>query len=1013
MSDPHTDLDRQITELEAMLALDLPDVARQALATKRDALRAQREGLASSAQIPTTVGGDAVGGDKVSGDKVGGDKVVGSQGSVRVGDDGRVNGVVVGVNLGRIIYGRDPEDDERRRLVWYLSRLSAKLYRLPLRGLDEKLDQGKGLSLPQVYVMSAVSTRDMMLDEGKPERIMAYFEDHDLQKGPKESYHIDYALPTQAIVGVAIGEENSDDYFVSYPRVSDVDLNSITTSDTLQLFRSCLATEEIIWLQKTWYSITKQERTQYPASNQVVLLGDPGSGKSTFIRHLAWALAQRGLDQQSDATALVGWEDRQPLLPIILPLRTLAGRLATQGVSDQTIYAALLVEVESYNIARADDMLSATLHRGAALLLFDGLDEVPLDAVASVTTDRHTVVRAVRNFAQMHNTATVVLTCRSRAFDQTLREELGWPAATIAPFTLGQIRHFVPAWYGELVQCGQLEAAQAERLSQQLINTIIASPALRAMASTPLLLTMMALVLYNKGDLPRDRPQLYERILELLLGQWDKVRDGQSLVEALSLPDWGSERIRPLLDQLSFQAHDQATSDDGRGQLRRRDVREALERFLTQAGLAEAQAAAASVRCLDYFNQRSGLLVPDSAQDSYVLAHLTLQEHCAGRALVLDPDAAALVLRYRGDDRWREPIMLGLGVAQQTNPALIDRVLSDLIDPYEGNQAKQIARWQRDLIFAAEIGRDRDWGYLRTQRVNVERLQRDLRRGLVALLGDKNQPLPVAERVRAGFLLGSLGDPRYPVTVEQWKREIDRAVAGDTSGYLCCVEAGDYIIGSADDDPDIRDNEKPQHTVLFDAPFFIARYPITNEQWQAWVQVSSKASFLDNNTAFSQPNQPVIAVDWRMVNEFCAWLSEQIGATVQLPNEAEWEAAARGGNARRYPWGDEWHDDLAATEENQEARGWRWSVPIGCYSAGAAPCGAFDMAGNVWEWTADQYHSHPGAEKPFTHGRVVVRGGYYRGNRTYVRCAARLRISPVNLDVDAGFRVVVSLRLAH
>jgi len=166
MSDPYADLDRQIAELEATLALDLPDVARQALATKRDALRAQRAGLASSTQLPTTVGGDAVGGDKVEGDKVGGNKVIEHDGEVSVSGDAHINGVVVGVNLGRIIYGRDPEEDERRRLVWYLSRLSAKLYRLPLRGLDEKLDEGKGMSLSRVYIALSNNKRRAYLATG-------------------------------------------------------------------------------------------------------------------------------------------------------------------------------------------------------------------------------------------------------------------------------------------------------------------------------------------------------------------------------------------------------------------------------------------------------------------------------------------------------------------------------------------------------------------------------------------------------------------------------------------------------------------------------------------------------------------------------------------------------------------------------------------------------------------------------------------------------------------------------
>ncbi len=921
--------------------------------------------------------GDAVAGDKVGGDKLAGDKIVEPQGTVNVDGQGRINGVAVGINLGTIIYGRNPEEDERRRLAWYLDRLASKLYRLPLRGLDEKLDQGNGVSLPQVYVMLATESFAEVA-RGQTKELRRYYQDGKRDQLLNPAYDPDLALPTQAIV-----------------RVETLHVDGrASQSQPLALSRSTLATERV--------------QQQQP----LVLLGDPGSGKSTFLRHLAWALARRGIDQASDDTALFGWDDQRRLLPVIVPLRTLAGQLATQGVSAQTVYAVLLNEIQSYNIARADDMLNAALDRGAILLLFDGLDEVPRESEKGVTADRRTTQRAVRDFAQIHARAALVLTCRVRAFDTPLRDDLGWPVETLAPFTLGQIRHFIPAWYHELVQCGQIAPAQAERMSQLLIDTIVASPKMRAMAETPLLLTMMALVLYNKGELPRDRPQLYERMLELLLGQWDKLRDGQSLAEAIGVPDWGSERIRPLLDQLSFQAHRDTTSADGRGRLARRAVRDALEHFLIQAGMRDDQAAAASVRCLDYFNQRSGLLVPDGAQDSYTFAHLTLQEHCAGRALVLDPDAAALILRHRADDRWREPILLGLGVAQQTNPALLDRVLSDLIDPDEARQSKPVARRQRDLIFAAEIGVDRDWGYLRTQRVNVDRLQRDLRHGLADLLADTAQPLPVAERVRAGFLLGDLGDARVPVTLDDWRRELAKTQAGDTSGYLCRIDARAYTIGSADDDPDANDDEQPQHSVTFDAPFWIARYPVTNAQWQAWVeQAGGQPSYYADNADFNRPNQPATGVTWNMCNTFCAWLSEQTGMMVRLPTEQEWEAAARGGDSRRYPWGDDWIADRAATAEDLETRGSRYSVPVGCYPAGAAPCGALDMAGNAWEWTASGWQSYPGAAKPFTDdGLRVLRGGYWSDSRKRVRCGAR---DGGDLDVgDYGgaFRVVVAPR---
>jgi formylglycine-generating enzyme required for sulfatase activity len=153
-----------------------------------------------------------------------------------------------------------------------------------------------------------------------------------------------------------------------------------------------------------------------------------------------------------------------------------------------------------------------------------------------------------------------------------------------------------------------------------------------------------------------------------------------------------------------------------------------------------------------------------------------------------------------------------------------------------------------------------------------------------------------------------------------------------------------------------------------------------------------------------------------MCNDFCAWLGDQLGITIRLPSEYEWEAAARVGDARRYPWGDDWRDDHAATEEDRETRGWEWSVPIGCYPAGAAPCGALDLAGNVREWTADIWQSYPGAGEPFTEedGRVL-RGGYYGDSRTYVRCGARDWLLPdvSNLDLNDGFRVVVAPPLAH
>ncbi|WP_129629816.1 SUMF1/EgtB/PvdO family nonheme iron enzyme [Candidatus Oscillochloris fontis] len=928
--------------------------------------------MGSHNQFGDTSIGDVVGGDMLrSGDIAASTVALGEDAmasSIALSDDARINGVAVGINLGTIIYGRDPSEDERRRLAWYLAQLANKLSRMPLRGLEERLDHGQGVTLAGVYVALAVR-QQVELAQVDVEQQSSYFpEGTMLAKGADatllKAYHPEYALPDRAVI---------------YMQWMD---------RRLLLYRHRLASEALL----------QHER--------LVLLGDPGGGKSTFLRHLAWALALRGLDQLSDMTTLHGWEDAQRRLPIILPLRTLAGCIATTGAQETTVFAALRAVMNACCVLQVDDLLSAALDQGSALLLCDGLDEVPLKAVPGVSADRTQTLEVLRTFALMYPKVQIVITCRVRAFDDLLRTRLGWPVETIDAFTLGQVRHFVPAWYAELVARKQITLEQAQRLSATLIESIIVSPKLTEMAKTPLLLTLMALVLFNKGELPRDRPQLYERILDLLLGQWDMVREGRSLAEAIGLPDWDSSRFQPLLDQLSYHAHLTGCSEDGRGRLDRGRLYIDLIDFFKHAQVPSPGDSA--LAWLDYIEQRSGLLAPDGP-DSYVFAHLTIQEHCAGRHIALNSeDPVGVVMDHRADDRWREPIFLGVGLML---PAVLNLLLSELIEA----EGKDLLRWYRDLILAAELGQDRDWNYLRTRpMLKVERLQRELRRGLVALLNDSAQPLPIAERVRAGFLLGDLGDPRFPVTLDEWRRELERA--GQPDSYFCRVEPGVYVIGSAADDPDADDNEKPQHTIRLDQPLYIARYPITNAQWRVWVaQGGGKSSYYADDADLNRPNQPVVSITWYQSNTFCTWLSTQVGASIRLPSEYEWEAAARGESGWRYPWGDDWRDDHAATEEDSATRGWRWTVPVGCYPLGAASCGAMDMAGNVLEWTTSVWHSYPGAEESFTDDELrVLRGDGYGNDQTNARCGARFSLNPgLNLIFNGGFRVVLAHPISH
>jgi formylglycine-generating enzyme required for sulfatase activity len=657
--------------------------------------------------------------------------------------------------------------------------------------------------------------------------------------------------------------------------------------------------------------------------------------------------------------------------------------------------------------------LAAAVHEeleaGRVLLLLDGLDEV----VGS--TSRQQVVRAVQAFAKAYPACRLVVTCRVRAYEGAPNQAWqlpGWPTATLADWTVGQMQHFVQAWYGAAAASSRMSGEKRDERVTALKGAIERRGDLKRLGVRPLLLTIMALVHFNDGQLPEERVGLYSRCVDLLLGQWELAKEDGSgygkLTDYLSLPDTDVKVLRPLLQAAAFAAHE-ASTPDVPGSLGRDTLRLMVMEALAQKGHPNPFQGAK--RFLEYTDVRSGLLQASDAGDAYTFPHLTFQEYLAGLELVREVDFVQHILARRDDDRWRVPIQLGVGhLVSEGALAMVYQLLSELVY-LEGRSEEQ---HQRDLLFASDLAEDIGWGRLKS--AGFTRLRRDLAHALVSVV--EGTVLPARERVRAGTLLGGLGDPRIPITPEEWSIASAGGTTDPLHRYWCHVPPGTYVVGSCDDARDARDDEKPQHTVTIAYPFWIARYPITNAQWQAWVAQGGKPSYRADDGDLNHPNQPVVRVTWQMFNDFCFWLTDQMGGVlpagyaVQLPTEAEWEAAARGGDGRRYPWGDEWQDDHATTEANRRDLGTGWSTPVGCYATGAAPCGALDMAGNVWEWTADVWRSHPGAAEPFKEQEYrVLKGGSYRGGRTLVRCATRVTYHhDLNL-IDFGGRVVVSPRV--
>jgi hypothetical protein len=196
--------------------------------------------------------------------------------------------------------------------------------------------------------------------------------------------------------------------------------------------------------------------------------------------------------------------------------------------------------------------------------------------------------------------------------------------------------------------------------------------------------------------------------------------------------------------------------------------------------------------------------------------------------------------------------------------------------------------------------------------------------------------------------------------------------------------------------------------------FYIARYPVTNVQFQAfidaggyrnaaWWQDLAERIHEPETPEWHEPNAPRETVSWFEAVAFCRWLSAQLGFTVTLPTEQQWERVARGTQGLQYPWGNEFRQDFT----NCHGSIGRISA-AGIYPHAGSPEGVMDLAGNVWEWCLNEYLLPDNCKLSDSNVRVV-RGGSWCYDPESVRSLARYYgYLPEDRNGDVGFRVLCS-----
>lgn len=801
-----------------------------------------------------------------------------------------------------------------------------------------------------------------------------------------------------------------------------------------------------------------------PDLPRFVLLGDAGSGKTSFVNYLTYRMARGFLGES--------WSDLPAPLAGYLPLRVVLRKAARQVAPDakcgtaNMIFTTLRAEMDDLIGADAAHYamlgLRQRLAGGKVLVLLDGLDEVP-----EAGRRRECLIEAVRAFlAPLPQPARVILTARPYAYGTNPQWQLSaFTVLTLAPFDWPQVERFVRRWYQAARPVFQWDDLEGEARTRGLLEVLRERAYLADLASRPILLTLIAALNASQKRLPEDRADLYEQSVQLLLTQWQR----QSITEGPDgrpLVDYGISRVlgldernlRKAMAHLAYSVHARQGRENGAG-LVAADI--PLGQILEILGEVTPPDLN-SRELVEYLDRRSGLLIARE-KGVYAFPHRSFQEYLAGVYLAdqFDFHARIRTLAEAELTWWREVILLAIGRTRQGGEGAALSAVAALIpgDPDD-----------------VELIQDRHWrlatlaGLALLELRLVERsagdegaliLRKRAQRWLVKLVEEGH--LPARERAEAGDVLGQLGDPRFdsgrlalPVRFRGEKEEL--------FGFVR-VEAGPFCMGSRKGDEGAWDAEYGNPPTLeMPYPYWIGRYPVTVAQYAFFIeargyqqpeiwgvtgwswrtgQYDSKVTNKSLKDWLAQrpselrgepwkwkgqktfTNRPVIGVSWFEAMAYTNWLDSQLrtlsgmnlpsGYRIRLATEAEWEKAACGGDQRRYPWDDaNWDEEKANIGDSEIGH----PTAVGLYSQCVAPNLIFDLSGNVREWTLSTHQPYPylaqarrGTEDESA--SRTLRGGSWASDRRNARCAYRGRYAPGYFNDSAGFRVVLSIAFSE
>ena len=630
---------------------------------------------------------------------------------------------------------------------------------------------------------------------------------------------------------------------------------------------------------------------------RVIIQGDAGSGKSTFVRRVAYELAAPDDKKEPLELPVRGF-------PLYIRISQLATHIEKLSGDDKKIWdhgpdgsptVPTLAKWIPHFLAASTDCTRAffesMLHRGDTVLLLDGLDEVPNEVVrawmATLFAD------AARSYPNCH----IVVTTRPAPLMGEARPT-GFSIFVIDKFGDEAIADFIAKW----CLCRYGKKSQRAELQRKLLSDALELPELSdkdtGLARNPFMLAALTVIHFNGGKLPENRLDLYTTILKWL---------ANARLEVPGQPD-----PRSRLERVQLLAFAMQTATAGR----RKDF-ELQEAVKALSPLLDNATARRYLR----MEEDGGIL--SHRGDTVEFVHLTFQE-CLAAEHLKNSDAADIWDAIRQDRRlysreWREVLYFLACMLQDTPTYKLFTAILDGPELMPPDSARKVAlvTFLRDQ---RRKSRKRD-SEATVKEANLDLRLTELTRQVTALFDDPDAGKGLDAKTRAD-------------AAEAWER------LGDLSRLFLPSDGDKYWakVGKLK----------------------IGRFPVTVGEYAKFVKAKPKREPRGWNEQTSWqaqtkfPYRPVVCVTWHDADAYCKWAHKTYGCVrPSLPESDEWQRAAEGEGkpARLYPWGDNDPSDQTANFDNNVGR----VTPVGLFPAGNTDKDVSDLAGNVWEWTNSDF----------------------------------------------------------